>query len=252
MKKFVYSIVSIIWVWIWFVWAQSISFQPEWDWVFWYGCTVPIDVYVNTMWQEIAAMDLVIDSSMDYVDFVPSDYIPYFLKPIVNDKWLIHIAWFTLDSSERLHWEWMVGTLYFKPKIWDIDGIVKLYFLWEWNTNDTNLSIAWGVDVLKDIWQAVVSFSDALPSCITENINNTSDSLDNVESDLEIVWWFSNLTYDEVLENTIKTIDEKYWNDLSKKDYKCFLMIWFCIVILIIFILLLKRKNNKWNKNIKK
>jgi len=118
MKKFVYSIVSIIWVWIWFVWAQSISFVPQWGSNFWNGCTVPIDVYINTNWQEISAIDLMMESSMDYVDFVPSDFVPYFLKPIVKQNGLIHVVWFTVDPSERLNWEWKMWTVYFLPRQW--------------------------------------------------------------------------------------------------------------------------------------
>jgi len=249
MKKFVYSIVAIIWVWMWFVWAQSISFVPQWGSIFWYNCTVPIDVYINTNSQEISAIDLVMESSMDYVDFVPSDFVPYFLKPIVKENGLIHVVWFTVDPSERVKWEWKMWTVYFSQRQWDIDWIVRLYFLWEWETSDTNLSIAWWVDVLKDVWQVSVTFSKDLPSCVDEVNNDTSSEIVQVEDKID--WWFAGLTYDEVLENTMKTIDKKYWVK-SFGQVLCHNILWIILVLilLIIILLLLKKEKNKWNKNV--
>ena len=250
MKKFVCSIVSIIWVWIWFVCAQSISFDPQWDWVFWYNCVVPIDVYMDTNSYEISAIDLMMESSMDYVDFVPSDFVPYFFKPIIREDWLIHIVWFTVDPSERVNWKWKIWTLYFSPKQWAIDGVVRLYFLWEWETIDTNLGIAWWIDVLKEVWQAYVKFSRDLSSCtsnITENILADDDEL----SETSITWWFAGVTYNEALENTVKTIDKKYWKSFSFLDLRCrVLCIILLFILLIILVLLLKKQKNKWNKNV--
>ena len=248
MKKFVYSIVSIIWLWIWFVWAQSISFVPQWGSIFWNGCTVPIDVYINTNWQEISAVDLVMESSMDYVDFVPSDFVPYFFKPVVKGNWLIHVVWFTVDPSERLNWEWKMWTVYFSPRQWDIDGVVRLYYLWEWETSDTNLSIAWWEDVLKDVWEASVKFSNDLQPCIHESGNGSAE--ENVQIENKIDWWFAELTYDEVLENTVKTIDKKYWKT-SFWQICSHRIIWIflILILLIIILLLLKKEKNKWNKN---
>lgn len=249
MKKFLYIVVSIIWVSIWFVWAQSISFEPQWNWAFWYGCKVPIDVFINTNWQEISAIDLIMESSMDYVDFVPSDFVPYFLKPIVKENGLIHIVWFTVDPSERVNWVWKIWTIYFAQKQWDIDWIVRLYFLWEWDTSDTNLSIAWWVDVLRNVWQASVSFSKDLPSCITGNGNIISN--ESVQAQDKIDGWFADLTYDEVLESTMKTIGKNY-GVLSFSQILLHNLLWIFLIfiLLIILILLLKRKKDKWNKNV--
>lgn len=243
MKKFVYSVVSIVLAWVSFVWAQSISFVPQWDSIFWYNCTVPIDVYINTNWQEISAIDLVMESSMYYVDFVPSDFVPYFLKPIVKENGLIHVVWFTVDPSERVNWEWKMGTIYFRPKQWDIDWIVRLYFLWEWDTSDTNLSIAWWVDVLRDVWQASVKFSKDLPSCVVEN--ESVSSTENVQIEEKINWWFADLTYDEVLENTVKVIDKDYWATYSWQFFGCRVVWILSILVLFIIILLLLKKKKK-------
>lgn len=248
MKKFLSFIVSIVWLWIWIVWAQSISFVPQWDWIFWNGCLVPIDVYIDTNWQEISAIDLMMESSMDYVDFVPTDFVPYFLKPVVKENGLIHVVWFTVDPSERVNWEWKMWTVYFLQKQWDIDWVVRLYFLWEWETSDTNLSIAWWVDILKNIWQASVKFSNDLPSCVFKNTNNISDI--DAKWENQVSWWFSNLTYDEVLESTINTIDKNYWNQHFFQSFRCVIVrILIIFILLIIILLLLRRRKDKWNKN---
>jgi len=250
MKKFLCLIVSIIWMWIWFVGAQSISLEPQWNWVFWYDCMVPIDVYMDTNWYEISAIDLMIESSMEYKDFVPSDLIPYFFKPIIRDNGLVHIVWFTVDPSERINWEWKIWTVYFLPNEWDSDWIVRLYFLWEWETTDTNLWIAWWIDVLKEVWQASVRFLTDLPSCAVKNSDNISnDKIEAVE--VQITWWFETLTYEEVLDNTIKTIDVKYsshsfWDCLTGRMWVFVISI---LILLIIILLLLKKVKNKWNKN---
>jgi len=251
MKKFLYCIVSIVLLLCWFVWAQSISFVPQWNSIFWYGCIVPIDVYINTNWQEISAIDLVMESSMYYVDFVPSNFVPYFLKPIVKENGLIHVVWFTVDSSERVNWEWKMWTIYFRPKQWDIDWVVRLYYLWEWDTSDTNLSIAWWVDVLKNVWQASVKFSKDLPSCVAENDKTFSN--ENIQIQDKIDGWFADLTYDEVLQNTMKTISRDYGSS-SFLQILLHNVVWIILIfmLLIIIILLLKRKKNKWNKNVVK
>lgn len=251
MKKFVYGIVSIIWMWIWFVSAQGISFVPQWGSIFWNGCTVPIDVYINTNWQEISAIDLVMESSMDYVDFVPSDYVPYYLKPVVKKNGLIHIVWFTVDPSERIKWEWKMWTVYFSQRQWDIDWVVRLYFLWEWETIDSNLSIAWWVDVLKEVWQASVRFSKDLPSCLAKIDNANSNETVYVNSKID--WWFADLTSEDVLKNTVNIIDRKYHN-ASFWQVLCHNILWIVLVLilLVIIILLLKKEKNKWNKNVVK
>ena len=251
MKKFIGSILSIIWVWMWFVCAQSISFVSQWGSIFWYDCTVPIDVYISTNWQEISAIDLVLESSMNYVDFVPSDFVPYYLKPIVKENGLIHVVWFTVDPSERINWDWKMWTIYLKPKQWDIDGVVRLYFLWEWETSDTNLSIAWWVDVLKDVWQISVKFSKDLPSCVIGSESVASDGYSQVE---KIDWWFADLTYDEVLENTIKSIDKKHWSTSAFWQILRHSIVWIILILilLIIILLLLRKEKSKWNKNVVK
>lgn len=251
MKKFIASafILSILSLWI--TLSQSISLSPQWEWTFWNGCIVPIDVYVDTKGQEISAMDLMMESSLDYKDFVPSDMFPYFFKPIIESNWLIHVVWFTVDPSERVVWSWKIWTLYFSQKEWANDWIIRLYFLWEWETIDTNLSIAWWVDVLKEVWTAFVEFSTNLPSC--EDNTQSNDSIKGQNNSVSISWWFWDLSYEEVLDQTMKKIDKDYGKtsflDVLKKNI--FIVIFLLIIIIILLvraILSFEKESNKWEK----
>lgn len=70
---------------LWVVNAQTITFDVQWNWDFWYGCIVPIDVYVDTRWKEITAIDLVISSSMEYKDFEKNRNVPILF--FTKNKW---------------------------------------------------------------------------------------------------------------------------------------------------------------------
>ena len=244
MKKSLYCIVSLI-LWLWFVWAQSISLFPEWDWNFWNNCLVPIDVYLDTAGQEISAMDLMFETSLQYKDFVPTELFPYFFPPIINDKWQVHIVWFTVDPSERLNGSGKIGTLYFKQKNNAIDGVVRLYFLEEWNTTDTNLSIAWWVDVLKDVLGAYVVFSDELESCETvEIITETTGVVEEDTRETVISWGFAEKTQDEIFQETFEKIEAKHGENagMSVKNI-LYIVILLVLLLLIILLLIYKNKN---------
>ena len=263
MKKFLYSIVSIV-LGIWFVWAQSISLIPEWDGVFWKNCLVPIDVYVDANWQEIAAMDLMFETSLNFVNFVATwDTFQSFF-PVVKSNNLFHIVGFSVDASERAKWLWKIGTLYFSPKEGDMDWVVRLYFLEEWNTTDTNLSILWWIDVLKDVLNAFVSFSDDVESC--ENVDDEDEFGGKDEENWEVpvneqnvyyaheLWEQSwGMSYEEELAATMSKIsnnsEHKSHIDVLKKN------IWIMILLLIIVVVLLinailsfRKESSKWKK----
>jgi hypothetical protein len=53
---------------------------------------VPIDVYVDTNQQEVSAIDLVMETSLIYKDFVPTNVFPYYLPPVVRSNGLVHIV----------------------------------------------------------------------------------------------------------------------------------------------------------------
>ena len=264
MKKSLYCIVSLI-LWLWFVWAQSISFLPEWDWTFWNNCLVPIDVYMDTAGQEISAMDLIIETSMEYKDFVPTDLFPYFFPPIIKSSWLIHIVWFTVDPSERVKESGKIGTLYFNQKDGDIDWVVRLYFLEEGNTTDTNLNLAGWIDVLKEVWSAFVTFSDELKSCNAVNPveKSAEGALEDVQNENVISWWFADKTQEEAFQETFEKIEsnekinpndgENISHNIKNRVWIVLLFILLLIVLLLLIknILSFEKESGKWKSKTK-
>ncbi len=196
-QKKILTLFLLSWLFFGVSLAQSISFSVEGDWVFGNGCLVPVDVIVDSKWENISAMDLMMESSMEYKDFVATDAFPYYLPPVIRSNGLLHIVGFTVDPKERFNWAEKVWTIYFQQKEWFSDGAVRLYFLEEWNTTDTNLSIAWWVDVLKDIGDVYVSFSDELPACAHESAL--------------ISGWFAGMSYQDSLNSTMQKIYDRYW-----------------------------------------
>jgi hypothetical protein len=63
---------------------------------------VAADIIVNTDNKDIAATDVMIESSLDFVDFVPSKMFPYFFPPKVGNG-AIHIVGFTIDPNQRVN-----------------------------------------------------------------------------------------------------------------------------------------------------
>ena len=254
MKKFSYCIALTICMWMWFVWAQSISLLPQWDGNFWKNCVVPIDVFVDTAGQEISAMDLMFETSLQYKDFVPTELFPYFFPPIINDKWQVHIVWFTVDPSERLNWSGKIGTLYFNQKNNAIDGVVRLYFLKEWDTTDTNLSMAWWIDALKEILGAYVVFSDELEPCETVEVDeDATDAVEESASETIISWGFAEKTQDEIFQETFEKIEAKYGENtwITVKNI-WYVVVLFVLLLLIILLLIYKnilsseKESGKW------
>ncbi len=145
--------------------ATEITFSPA-NWEIANNCLVAVDIVANTNDQEIAATDVVIESSLAFVDFVPLETMfPYFLPPKVSDT-TVHLVGFTIDPAHRAQWSGIIGTLYMQQRTpSDTDGMIKLYFKKKWDTTDSNLSIAWGIDVLDTVWSAYFTFS-ASGACV--------------------------------------------------------------------------------------
>lgn len=245
MKKFIICVFLLCISLFWIASSQTIALVPQWEWTFLNWCDIPVDVYIDTNWQEISAIDLMMETSLDYVDFVPSEIFPYFFKPVIKSNWMIHIVGFTVDPSERVVWSWKLWTLHFSQNNWSSDWIVKLYFLWEWETVDTNLSIAWWVDVLKSVSDAYMAFPSNFQAC-ENNIKNVE--LAN-QSELSYVsWWFSNLSYDDVLDQTVKKINKTYGKS-QRLFAVIMILLWLIVLVLLMkVILLFWKKSNKWKK----
>jgi len=123
-------------------------------------CLVAVDIVIDAEDKKIAATDVVIESSLAFVDFVPSKLFPYFLPPKIKGN-TVHLVGFNTDPKNRMTWTGSLGKIYLQQKnSTDVDGKVSLYFTNVWSTTDTNLSIAWGIDVLNTVGKAYYRFVD--------------------------------------------------------------------------------------------
>lgn len=126
------------------------------------GCRVAVDIIADTNGKTIAATDVIMQSSMEFVDFVPGDAFPYFLPPKTGSN-SVHIIWFVVDPSRWVSWKHSIWTAYFKKRsVWDRDWAIHLYFTKVWDTIDSNLSIAGWIDSLEKVSWAYYTFDDAI------------------------------------------------------------------------------------------
>ncbi len=169
MKKILWiaTLIMILWVST----ATEIRFSPDsWNTGKW--CIVATEIIIDTQDNEIAATDIVMESSLAFVDFVPSTMFPYFLPPKIQGN-TIHLVGFSTDKNNRVSGSWSIWTLYLRQKDnADTDGSIKLYFAKKWSTTDSNLSIAWWIDVLDTVGSALYHFVDE-GFCV----HNTADDI---------------------------------------------------------------------------
>jgi hypothetical protein len=204
--------------------ATEIKFSPD-VWNIWKGCIVATDIIVNTDNKEIAATDIIIESSMEFVDFVPSNLFPYFLPPKVNES-VLHLVGFTVDPQHRMKGTWSIGTLYMKQKnTTDSNGSLKLYFTKVWDTTDSNLSVAWGIDVLDTIGDAYYTFTD-------ENICTHEAA--------GINWWIGDMTLTDMSKQISR--DQRIKNISNRKNLVSFA--WLLIVLT--FLYLYYKRAKQW------
>lgn len=227
-------LVWIVWILVvlWVSNAQSLTLSTEWDWKFGKWCIVPVDIYMDSEWEKIRWADLVIYSSMDFVDFVPNeDLFTYFLPPVVS--WNIITIWaFSMEDSNLD--SWVVWTIYLRDDI-NPDWIVRWKFSWLWKTTDTNLLNERWEELLKHVEDVSVFFSDEKEACISDNV--------------EIDWWYSDVTLDDIINRVIWDIQDEQDSDIIYDSksllYKDYLIVWWCILLLLILIIVLLRKYKK-------
>lgn len=221
-KVFIVVLMLFISSCLFFVNAWSMQILPS-EWTFWKWCVFWVDVNIDTEGKDIAAFDLILESSMSFYEFVPSNFLfPYYLPPKV--KWnIVHIVWFTADSNNWINWSWSIWKIYFKSNPWDMDWSIRIYFAWEWDTRDSNLSVPWWVDSLSSVKDSYFVFNDEW-ECLDEH---------------SIVWWLSWVSLDEVMNK----IDSDY---NKKKNIAFWEKLWVFIASLLILILILAYMYKKW------
>lgn len=228
------SILSITVIWS-FVSAWEISLEPS-HWKYSPGCMLWIDIVMDPEWKQISATDIVIESSMKFIKFEPTQVFPYFFPPKTIEN-IVHIVWFTSWPSQRISEKWVIWKIYFKPQNKsDIDWSIKFYFKKIWDTTDTNLSIKWWIDVLQD----------------TRNWFYTFDWTNCDYPEETTIKEASNINFDTALRQTIKKV-EKDFDKVNREHRAAELQksrennkIYILSIFIVVFILATYFKISKW------
>ena len=210
--------------------ATDISFSPDhWDIQKW--CLIATDIFINTDGKPVAATDVVIETSLAYVDFVPSKKLfPNFFPPKVKNN-AIHIVWFIDDPKKTITWSGSIGTLFLRQKnTTDTDWVVTLFFDWEGKTYDSNLSILWWIDVLQHVWSGYYHLVDTW-SCV-------------YPSGYNIVGWFSHMSPAEWLSSTMKQIQQKELMNKIINWRTLWIFMWLLIILVILYFYIKKWRHH--------
>ena len=229
MKKI--ALIGILFMLIGIGTATEIRFSPDvWDIQKW--CLVAADVFVEMGNNQVAATDIVIESSLEYMDFVPNkNLFPYFFPPQTWEN-TVHIIGFISNPKNTISWSGIVGRIFFKQKLsTDTDGSIKLYFAGQGKTYDTNLSILWGIDVLQNVGSGYYQFVDDWPCEYPANY--------------EIVWGFAHMSAQDALNKTIRSIQRQQWLKQLLTWKTLIAFAWLLIIITILFIYVKSRKQWK-------
>ncbi|MDD3262871.1 MAG: hypothetical protein PHR61_03410 [Candidatus Absconditabacteria bacterium] len=199
--------------------AQEIGFSYISGQNFGPGCPVVVDVFVDAMGKNVSTTDVILESSMKYLDFIPNTSLfPYFFPPVVRTNGLVHIVGFSVFPEQVITGSGSIGTLYFEANPTDMDASIKIYFLGDGITTDSNLSYG-GVDQLQKVGQA----------------NFVIDQEACIHAAAVISGGFAGTSYEDGLSATINKINEDY------KQSKILTFIWsygiLILVLLLIFVL---------------
>ncbi len=240
-KILIISLLSTISI-ISFANASELLLKPS-HWSFSPWCTIWVDIVVDPEGKQISATDIVIESSMEFIKFEPTQLFPYFLPPkVLKASNIVHIVWFTIQPSQRVKEKWTIWKIYFKPSnTSDKDGSIKFYFKKTWDTTDSNLSIAWWIDTLEDVrnWFYTFEWSDCeYPQLNTTKILNNEQKISNLEKQIEKE---HNAAIRQIKRDEMIQKIKIFWND--KKYYAIIPLI--IIIILTTYIKLRKWKSSK-------
>jgi hypothetical protein len=239
-KILIISLLSTISI-ISFANASELLLKPS-HWSFSPWCTIWVDIVADPEGKQISATDIVIESSMEFIKFEPTQLFPYFLPPkVLKNSNIVHIVWFTIQPSQRVKEKWTIWKIYFKPKNQsDKDGSIKFYFKKIWDTTDSNLSIAWWVDTLEDVrnWFYTFDWTTCEYPEIKTTISNNEQDIINLTK--QIHKDHNAAIRQRKRAETIQKI-KTFWND--NKYYAIAPLI--IIIVLITYIKVRKWKSSK-------
>lgn len=234
MKKIKLLIVWIFTCMLW--WSYSfwayLSLSPyEWEVGMW--CIEAFTVWLDMEeWESSFAMQLDMDSNMEFVNFENWDIFEYSLPPVLDQSWIVRIS--LIDSSEWKTSKWgPVWTFYYKVIVDDV-SYINFYFTEKKSTIHTTL-FSDGHNLIDWVkwWKYTISYDK---SCDNYNIItwNNNQTIDDILQDLREKWveWQSFSQY-----NTLELLS-KYW----------LYFVSLFVVILVLWILLVcksKKHNEK-------
>jgi hypothetical protein len=226
MKKIIlWSALFILSLWF-FTYAGNISISPS-EWNFWKWCIFGVDVNINTENAWLAAFDLVLESSMNFYDFVPTGMFPYYLPPKVDWN-LVHIVGFSTNPNNRINSNWSAWKIYFKSNPGDSDWSIRIYFVWTWDTRDSNLSMPGWVDTLTSVKDWYFTFtSDG--ECLDAH---------------NIVWWI--ISYQSWFWLDPAVVNKINSDFKSSKMFVFLERMWVIWISIIILLLILRYLHKKW------
>lgn len=215
------------------LWA-NISISPN-SGHFGKNCILEFDVIVDTDSEKILWTDIYIESTMEYVDFVPSTMFSYYLPPKVKNKNIY--LWAFSEPGKEFVWKLKFGTLYLKSNDIDPDWYIKFDFIEEGNTSDTNLSIIWWEDKLIEVKDWTYYFD--------------GDPCEHSVIDTEIKWAFSSIDEDKYIKDMISWFNKKA---LVQKTLLLFSKYWWNLILFLLFLISIyifiknKKLANRWKK----
>lgn len=229
MKKFILFIVWLLSLGCFSFWADLSIFPSEWS--LWKNCVEKFDISLN-MWPDdkAIAMDLVMESNMEYIDFEKSDMFLYAVPP--HFDWnKVMIALFNDFNGEFSGW-WLIWTFSYKIVSND-DPYLKFYFNGVWETDDVNVVLDW-----KDILSSVINWSYTISADkVCEDVVLYSPVISNSGQNIdEFIEWF---TSDHKAENR-RLFFNKYWIYMY-----CWIAV-FGVFLIILIVLISRRWVKKW------
>lgn len=231
MKKLILSWLLIFWLFVSISSAAKLSIVPA-NWSIGRNCVVGFDIMLDSNNESIVGTDLLIDSSMKFVDFVPTNLFKNVLPPIVQDNGVIRLWLFSFPEN-LVNQGGSIWKIYFKDTTSNYDSYIKFIFKGKWNTVDTNLFVSWAIDILSSVsqWSYILDW-------------------ETCAHDVAITGWFAGKTYDEALWELKNNLKKDWLNRRMKIFFSSKLFIggsiWLVLIIVLLFIL-----KFKWSKKIK-
>lgn len=235
MKRKIFTLLMVMLCLVGITKAQSITLQAQWE-KFGKWCLIPVDVYVDTAWENIYTAWITVRSSLEFVDFVLGTWaFPHVTPPVVSED-LVKFVTLINISEWAFNWQWKMWTVYYK---WgDQDWIYEINLIADW-IDKSKLNDNYWTDYLTESSWTAIEISDSVDSCVSED-------------NLSVEWGFGDQTYDEAIESLMIDLlaDEQVLHDalLKAKIQKYAKISAIIIAVLLVWVVVLfsyKRKI-KW------